>query len=109
MPILPPRLNFYGRVILLCLSVAAAEANSTAAVLRLPRFLARFAQSVPLALGRSVSREIGAAEVHTYSLDLGQRQYVRVLVNQAGVDVVITFIEPGGARTTVDRPNGARG
>lgn len=54
-------------------------------------------------------REIGGSEVHQYTFELGERQFASFSVNQQGSDVVVTIIDAEGARTRVDRPNGARG
>lgn len=54
-------------------------------------------------------REIGASEVHQYTFELGEHQFAGFSVTQQGSDVVVTIIDAEGARTRVDRPNGARG
>lgn len=54
-------------------------------------------------------REIGGSEVHQYTFELGEHQFAGFSVTQQGSDVVITIIDAKGARTRVDRPNGARG
>jgi CHAT domain-containing protein len=54
-------------------------------------------------------RKIGGGEVHQYIFELGEHQFANFSVNQQGSDVVVTIIDAEGARTRVDRPNGARG
>ena len=54
-------------------------------------------------------REIGGSEVHQYTFELGEHQFAGFSVTQQGSDVVVTIIDAEGARTRVDRPNGARG
>jgi CHAT domain-containing protein len=62
-----------------------------------------------LAPGQMHRREIGGSEVHQYTFELGEHQFAGFSVNQQGSDVVVTIIDAEGARTRVDRPNGARG
>lgn len=70
---------------------------------------AQSGEPITLTPGRAVRREIGGSEAHKYNLELAESQYVSLLVSQQGSDVVVTVIDPEGARTTVDRPNGSRG
>jgi CHAT domain-containing protein/tetratricopeptide (TPR) repeat protein len=89
------------------------------------------AQPLPATLGRSVAnapagrtqtaepdmlvpgvtlrREIGGSDLHRFAIQLAEGQYARILVTQQGSDVVTTIFNTDGKRTTVDRPNGARG
>jgi CHAT domain-containing protein len=54
-------------------------------------------------------REIGGSEVHQYTFELGEHLFASFSVIQQGSDIVVTIIDAEGARTRVDRPNGARG
>ncbi len=54
-------------------------------------------------------REIGGRDVHTYTFELGERQFASFSVNQQGSDVVVTITDAAGGRTRVDRPTGSRG
>src|SRR5438046_10200155 len=40
-----------------------------------------------LQLGKSIERELGAGEAHSYALSLAAGQYVLVLADQFGIDV----------------------
>ena len=71
--------------------------------------LIQVGEPTSLVTGRVHAREIGPADLHTYTLELAERQYARVLVRQRGSDVVVTFFGLRDDRTVVDRPNGARG
>jgi tetratricopeptide (TPR) repeat protein len=60
--------------------------------------------------GKPVEREMAGAEVHSYRIELAQGQYLRLVVNQRGIDVVVTLFAPDGQRLVeVDSPNGAQG
>lgn len=110
MSLSPPHLVSYGR----SLFCALALLTPPPATARTPAHAAtpRRAQAVEptkLTPGSTVRREIGGNEAHTYTFDLAEKQFVRVLVSQQGSDVALTIINPDGEGTTVDRPNGSRG
>jgi CHAT domain-containing protein/Tfp pilus assembly protein PilF len=46
--------------------------------------------------GKAVVREIGGAEVHTYRLPLEDGSYLRIRIDQPGIDVTAKLVEPGG-------------
>jgi tetratricopeptide (TPR) repeat protein/CHAT domain-containing protein len=48
----------------------------------------------PLELGRPVERELNGGETHFYSITLAEGQFLRVTVEQRGVDVVVALIGP---------------
>ena len=63
-----------------------------------------------LELGKEIERELTGGAVHIYSINLAAGQFVRVVVEQRGIDVVATLIEPGGKKIVeVDSPNGTQG
>lgn len=71
------------------------------------------AQSVDvrsLERGRAIERELSAGEIHTYQVFLEAGQYLRAVVTQLGIDVIVTVIGPDGQKISeVDSPNGANG
>ena len=50
--------------------------------------------------GKLIQREIANGEAHSYTLNLAAGQYAYVVVNQKGVDVVVTAYGPDGAKIT---------
>jgi CHAT domain-containing protein/tetratricopeptide (TPR) repeat protein len=63
-----------------------------------------------LALGESVERELKGGEVHPYGINLAAGQFVHVVSEQRGVDVIVALIGPDGRKVLeVDRPNGSAG
>ena len=48
--------------------------------------------------GKLIERALGNGETHSYTLTLAAGQYAYVVVNQKGVDVVVTVYGPGGSR-----------
>lgn len=65
----------------------------------------------PLRLERGgpIERLITPGEVHSYEVAVAVGQYVRVVVEQQGVDLVVRAFEGGSSPITeVDNPNGAR-
>lgn len=99
-------LTVFGRGLTLCLFLLTHQLPGMAWA-AVPRGQAT--ETVPLTPGRMLQREIGGSETHAYSLELKAKEYVRVLVEQQGIDVVLTMHDLDGKRTVVDRPNVARG
>ncbi|MCH7665608.1 MAG: CHAT domain-containing protein [Acidobacteria bacterium] len=67
-------------------------------------------ESVVLERGRPVEREIVPGEVHRYSLDLESNDFVQVVVDQRGIDVVTTLFDPDGESiASIDRRIGDYG
>ena len=56
------------------------------------------AQSVSLKLAQPIEREIAAGETHSFTLNLTAGQYAHVVVDQRGVDVVVSIFAPNGTR-----------
>ena len=52
----------------------------------------------PLEPGRPVERELAGGQTHSYRVSLNAGQYLRVRVDQKGVDVAMTLFSPDGAR-----------
>ena len=60
--------------------------------------------------GRTLEGEIAAGEVHAYRVDLEAGQFLRAVVNQRGIDLVVSVIGPDGQKIAeVDSPTGANG
>ena len=63
-----------------------------------------------LKIGLPVERLFGGREIHTYAFQLKTGQFASVLVDQRGIDVVLSVIAPDGSRLIeTDSPNGTRG
>lgn len=63
-----------------------------------------------LAQGRPVERMMQGGDVHRYQVLLSTGQYLKVVVAQRGVDVVVTAFGPGDIKIgEVDSPNGTQG
>lgn len=63
-----------------------------------------------LAPGNSIDRDLGGGGHHSYQLELPSRQFIQIIVEQQGIDVVLTISRLNGAQLTkVDRPNSTRG
>lgn len=67
-------------------------------------------ESTPIAIGTPIGREMVGGEVHTYRITLTSGQYLRVVVDQQGIDVIAALIDPKGQKVfEVDSPNGTKG
>ena len=63
-----------------------------------------------LVQGRSVERTMQGGDVHRYQVLLSRGEYVTVVVDQRGVDVVVMAFRPDGATISeIDSPNGTQG
>jgi CHAT domain-containing protein/Tfp pilus assembly protein PilF len=63
-----------------------------------------------LQVGRPIERELSGDQSHTYEIALHRKQYLDVVVEQRGIDVVVEVIAPGGKQLMkVDSPNGTQG
>jgi CHAT domain-containing protein len=57
-----------------------------------------------------IEADLAGGETHSYRISLTSGQYLHVIVNQRGVDAVVTIFGPDEARLAeVDRPSGSRG
>jgi CHAT domain-containing protein len=54
----------------------------------------------PLVPGQPIERELAGGEAHTYQITLIAGQYLQVLVEQRGIDVVATLYGPAGRSLT---------
>jgi CHAT domain-containing protein/Tfp pilus assembly protein PilF len=65
---------------------------------------------IPLIIDTPLTHEMNGGEAHTYRVTITSGQYLRVLVNQQGIDVVVSLVDPKGQKVLeVDSPNGNRG
>jgi CHAT domain-containing protein/tetratricopeptide (TPR) repeat protein len=67
-------------------------------------------QAQTLEYGRAITRELASVDVHAYELRLDAGQFVHVLVDQRGIDVVVRVYGPDGKQVAeVDGPTGMQG
>lgn len=63
-----------------------------------------------LELGKPIERQLAGGEVHVYQVNVKQGQFLHLVVEQRGIDVVVTLFGPDGKQLTeVDSPNGTQG
>lgn len=63
-----------------------------------------------LDVGVPVERELSGDQTHVYLLKVAVNDYVSAVVEQRGIDVVVTVVGPDGAKLLeVDSPNGTNG
>lgn len=68
------------------------------------------AQTQTLEYGSAITREMAGVDVHAYQLRLEAGQFVHVLVEQRGIDVVVKVYGPDGKQVAeVDSPNWMQG
>ncbi len=69
-----------------------------------------FQNDLELTLGKPIERQLAGSQVHSYKIVLAASQYLHVVVDQRGIDVVVTLFAPGGKKVAeVDGFNGAHG
>ena len=60
--------------------------------------------------GKPIEREMAGGQSHNYQITLSAGQYLKVIVDQRGIDVVVTLFAPDGKQLLeVDSPNGTDG
>lgn len=63
-----------------------------------------------LIAGQKLLRELGGGDCHAYRIALQANQFLHFVVDQRGIDVVLTiYSEDGTQLSKVDRPNGSHG
>ncbi|HJZ80054.1 MAG TPA: hypothetical protein VKD91_06905 [Pyrinomonadaceae bacterium] len=63
-----------------------------------------------LQVGTTVERTLGARQSHSYTINLEQDQFMQLVVDQHGIDVVVRVFSPVGKRLgEFDSPNGDEG
>jgi tetratricopeptide (TPR) repeat protein len=86
---------------LVCHSQAGAAATARAALQ---------ADAPALEAGSRLQRTLAGGEVHLFRITLDAGRYVRVVVEQQGIDVAVALIDPSKRRPLeVDSPNGSSG
>src|SRR5262245_8174240 len=64
----------------------------------------------PLVVGQSIERKLASGQSHLYKITLAAGQYLNAVVEQSGIDVVVTLFDPDGKRLIeIDSPRGAQG
>jgi CHAT domain-containing protein/tetratricopeptide (TPR) repeat protein len=67
-------------------------------------------QGTLLEIGKPIERELAGGASHSYQLTLAAGQFCRIVVDQRGIDVVVTLYGPDGKKIVeVDSPNGVQG
>ncbi len=67
-------------------------------------------EDVELTLGKPIERNLAGNEAHSYKIVLAANQYLHVVVEQRGIDVVVALFAPDGKKIAeVDSPNGTQG
>ena len=66
--------------------------------------------AVDLEVGKPIERELKSGEMHAYQVTLGVNQFLRVVVDQRGIDVAVGVIGPDSKQIVeVDSPNWRQG
>jgi erythromycin esterase len=74
------------------------------------RILLALLLAVPAAAQFPAERELRGGETHEHALRLSAGEFAQVIVEQRGIDVVVTAYAPDGTKLAeVDSPNGANG
>jgi hypothetical protein len=83
-----------------------------ALALVLTSFELAVAQVAPAALqvGTPIERTLGVGQSHSYTIALDQNQFMQLVVDQRGIDVIVRVFSPSGRRVgEFDSPNGDSG
>lgn len=68
------------------------------------------AQEQNLQLGTPVERQLGPGQAHTYTVTLEENQFVQLVIEQRGIDVIVRVASPAGKSLgDYDSPNGNNG
>jgi CHAT domain-containing protein/Tfp pilus assembly protein PilF len=63
-----------------------------------------------LALGVPVEREMAGEDTHVYLIQVNSGEYLHVVVDQRGIDVLVRLVSPDGRQVSeIDSPNGMNG
>src|SRR5262245_30693643 len=63
-----------------------------------------------LEAGKSIERELTGGESHSYRITMTSDQYLQVVADQRGIDVVVALFAPDGRKMIeMDSPNGTTG
>jgi hypothetical protein len=67
-------------------------------------------QTTPLQLGIPIERTIGRGQSQSFSISLDQDQFLQLVVEQRGIDIVVRVVSPAGKQIgEFDSPNGTDG
>ncbi|MGI8811109.1 MAG: erythromycin esterase family protein, partial [Pyrinomonadaceae bacterium] len=67
-------------------------------------------EAQPLELNKPIERELKASETQAYKIALEKGQFLSAVVNQRGIDVVVTVFAPDKSKIAeIDSPNGTHG
>jgi CHAT domain-containing protein len=90
-----PRFSPLGRSIYFLLSFLILLYSTTAAQEKAGTI--KLAQDVrALELGKPIERELKTGEVHVYQIKVKKGDYVHVVVDQRGIDIIATLLRPDG-------------
>ena len=68
------------------------------------------AQDQTLQLGTTIDRQLASGQSHTFTVILEENTYIEFVVEQRGIDVLVTVANPEGKELSRhDTPNGAQG
>lgn len=63
-----------------------------------------------LEVGKPIERELKGGESHQFKISMPPNQYLQIEVNQKGIDVFVSLLNPSGEkRYEIDSPNGNQG
>lgn len=63
-----------------------------------------------LEFGKPIEREMATGDIHSYEVTLITGQFLRAVVDQRGIDVLVTVLDPDGKKLAeFDSPNGGEG
>jgi len=72
--------------------------------------IAQAAGPTALQVGTPIERTLGGGQAHNYTITLDQNQYLQLVVDQRGIDVIVRVFSPGGRKLgEFDSPNGDEG
>ena len=75
-----------------------------------PSAAQREAEPRTLKVGDPIERELAGGQQHAYQITLSAGQYLNLVIEQRGIDVVVVLIGPDGKQLLeVDSPNGEQG
>ncbi len=107
-------------IALFLLTLSAAQARSTFQALSfaplptqpapLRTGIQESAETTPLEQGKPVERQLSGGQAQAYRLKLEAGQFLRAIVEQRGIDVLVKLFGPDGKQLLeVDSPNGTEG
>lgn len=89
--------NYCYAIIVIVLSICNVEAQTKYYFNKIPRNTFLIQNSNQLELNKRTIRKIHPKHTHTYNVELEQDQFLQVVVEQKGIDVLIKFYSPDKA------------